>query len=381
MGWSRHHRFGLLHHERERAFPGYTLIVPNGGLDASHESGIDRYAALVDMEGRICHRWNSATGLKYGRLLPNGNLLGRTRASGAVEGAAVLGGSSAAIVELDWDSNIVWKHDNPMLHHDFERLPNGNTLVLLWDEMPTAVSERVGGGYRTNGESPRMLGDVVQEITPSGLVAYEWRSWEHLDFAEDVICPLDDRRVWTHANSVTTTRGGDPLVSFRSTSVVCIVDRSTGNLAWRWGPGQISHQHHATSLPDGHVLLFDNGLHGLGMPRSRVVEVDPSDHDRVVWEYVGNPPVSFFSPLISGADRLPNGNTLVCEGSHGRIFEVTPDRDIVWEYVSPYFLPIEGGESNALFRAHRYGSDHPALRGRDMDPDRFANVKALHDPA
>ena len=378
MGWSRHHRFGLLHHDPERAFQGYTLVVPNGGLGAPAENGADGYAALVDMDGRICHRWRSALGLKYGRLLPNGNLLARTRAPG---GGDVLGGASAAIVELDRDSNVVWQYENPMLHHDFDRLPNGNTLVLLWDELPGEIVERVAGGYRQDGDPPRMLGDVVQEITPSGLVAYEWRSWERLDPGRDVICPLDDRRAWTYANSVSTTGPDGLLVSFRSTSVVCIVDRRTGDLAWRWGPGQVSHQHHATGLPGGHVLLFDNGLHGLGAPRSRVVEVDPHDRNRVVWQHVGNPPVSFFSPFLGGTDRLPNGNTLVCEGSHGRVFEVTPDHDIVWEYVSPYFLPVRDGESNALFRAHRYGPGDSALRGWSPDPDRFAGLKALYDPA
>ncbi len=370
----------MIYHEPERAFEGYTLIIPNGGL-STPDRGVDQYAALVDMAGRICHRWSSELGLKHACLLPNGNLLARTRAPDPFDGAAPLGGSSAAIVELDWNSNVVWKLENPMIHHDFERLPNGNTLVLLWDEIPAEVRDRVRGGYEGTADPRQMLGDVVQEITPSGLVAFEWRSWEHLDVSKDRICPLEDRRAWTYANSVSTTNVGDPLVSFRSTSVVCIVDRRSGHLTWRWGPGHVSHQHNASSLPNGNVLLFDNGLHGLGAPRSRVIEVDPSDQDRIVWEYVGNPPVSFFSPLVSGADRLPNGNTLVCEGSHGRVFEVTPDREIVWEYMSPYFLPISGGESNALFQAHRYGPDDPALRGRNLDPGRFANVTALHDPA
>lgn len=45
----------------------------------------------------------------------------------------------------------------------------------------------------------------------------------------------------------------------------------------------------------------------------------------------------FYSPFISGMQRLPNGNTMITEGSHGRIFEVTPEHELVWEYVCPYW--------------------------------------------
>ena len=66
--------------------------------------------------------------------------------------------------------------------------------------------------------------------------------------------------------------------------------------------------------------------------------------------------LEFFSPYISGAQRLPNGNTLICEGVHGRIFEVTPARDVVWEYISPFFFDESGrpGVNNWVFRAFRY---------------------------
>jgi len=85
---------------------------------------------------------------------------------------------------------------------------------------------------------------------------------------------------------------------------------------------------------------------------------------------------------------LPNGNTLICEGAPGRIFEVTPRHDIVWEYINPFVASSgeHGGGSvsnngNAVFRAHRYGPDHPALQGKDLDPARYANLNRLYSPA
>ena len=61
----------------------------------------------------------------------------------------------------------------------------------------------------------------------------------------------------------------------------------------------------------------------------------------------------FYSPFISGAQRLPNGNTLICSGVKGRLFEVTRDGEIVWEYMSPYFRTRAFGETSLVFRAYR----------------------------
>ncbi len=92
-------------------------------------------------------------------------------------------------------------------------------------------------------------------------------------------------------------------------------------------------------MENGNILIFDNGTHRLDhpIPHSRVIEVDPATKE-IVWSYQEHYPFDFYSPLISGAQRLPNGNTLICEGSFGRIFEVTMEREVVWEYVNPYFV-------------------------------------------
>ena len=133
-------------------------------------------------------------------------------------------------------------------------------------------------------------------------------------------------------------------------------------------------------------MLFDNGCHRrVPSPSySRVIEAD-SATSQIVWEYRGDPPISFYSYRIGGAQRLPNGNTLICEGAPGRIFEVTPGHEIVWEYISSFFAAsgrVVGGTvsgyANSVFRAHRYGPDHPAFRGKDLDPARDANLNRLY---
>jgi hypothetical protein len=76
-----------------------------------------------------------------------------------------------------------------------------------------------------------------------------------------------------------------------------------------------------------------------------------------VWEYREQRESDFFSPRISNAQRLPNGNTLICEGDFGRIFEVTADRQIVWEYVNPFFGGPPAAHNNRVFRAYRYSPE------------------------
>ena len=380
MGWSIHHPVGLLHRTAAACQPGYTLFSTTRG-------GRDAY--LIDLKGDVVHRWHSEEGIHYAYLLDNGNLLCRTLPPADAGGVETVGGSSASILELDWDGNIVWAYRDPMLHHDYQRLPNGNTLLLLWEPIPPALAAQVQGGYEVDF-APGMLGDVVREVAPDGSTLWEWRSWEHLDPAEDIICPLEARREWTHGNSLNVTPNGDLLVSYRLTSTVGIVARDTGAFKWKWGPGEIYHQHHPTWLDSGRVLIFDNGGHRRGVSYSRIVEVDPAT-DAIRWQYQGAPAISFYSYNISSAERQPNGNTLICEGAPGRLFEVTPRGEIVWEYINPFGVysaaagAVAGGAaagggmeySNATFRAHRYGAEHPGLAGRDLDPGRYSNLNRV----
>jgi len=107
---------------------------------------------------------------------------------------------------------------------------------------------------------------------------------------------------------------------------------------------------------------------------SRVLEVNPKS-DNIVWEFRDESPLHFYASNISGCQRLPNGNTLICEGTTGRFFEVTPDKELVWEYVSPLYFetkpPSVLGWTNAVFRTYRYAPDYPGLKGRILDPNRF----------
>ncbi len=365
MGWARRPT-GVTLHEPNRAFAGYTLLAPNAS-DSTY---------LIDMEGRFVHRWRCPMGVAQAVLLSTGNLLLRTP---PVPGAGGFPGAPASdrIQELTWDGELVWEYRDPTVKR-FSRLPNGNTVMLFWERLAPGQGQGARGGFVSGDGQQQMLGDLVREVASDGSTVYEWHSVDHLDDGEDIICPLEPRNARGGANDLTAYDDGSFLISFRILDTVARVGSGGGPILWKWGKGEISHQHNPAPLANGHVLLLDNGSHRRGLSFSRAVEVDP-DTNGIVWEYRADPASAFFTHFTGGCERLPNGNTLICEGYEGRLFEVTPKGQVVWEYVSPFFRNEPDGYANRVFRTHRYGPDHPALRDKDLDPSRYGNLnRAYH---
>ncbi len=195
--------------------------------------------------------------------------------------------------------------------------------------------------------------------------------------------PRKPAQDWLHINAVDYNAELDQiLLSIHEFSEIWIIDHSTttaeaaghtggrygkgGDLLYRWGDPrsyraggvkdqQLFGQHNAHWIPhglsgEGHVLIFNNGMRRRGGSYSSVDEivlpVDASGHyahspgkafgpDKPVWSYTAPKRYQFFSSFISGAQRLPNGNTLICSGASGTVFEVTPAKETVWKYVSP----------------------------------------------
>lgn len=375
MAWIRNRPSGLVYRDPEQSHDGYTLF-----------SNVEGYhATLLDPEGRVVHRWVHDEGVQYAKLLPGGHVLFHTvnpvhfMEPESVSPVGVIGGHAHALIEQDWDGNTVWEYRNDQQHHDFVRLDNGNTVILHFELLPDEIRRQVRGGFTGANDPDAMVGDLVREISPDGETVREWKSWEHFDFRLDVLCPLERRREWTHANSVSVAPDGRWLVSMRQTDTVMIVNPDSGEIEWRWGPGVTSHQHHFTMLESGNVLLFDNGSHRRGGPgHSRILEVDPATEE-IVWQYQAEVLLAFISFMTSAADRQPNGNTLITEGATGRIFEVTPEGETVWEYVTGFMPAGRFGKTPSMFRAHRYAADGPELAGLDLDPSRWAAETAKLD--
>ncbi|MQF64895.1 aryl sulfotransferase [SAR202 cluster bacterium AC-409-J13_OGT_754m] len=346
---------GVRAYDPKEAFNGYTLFTPMNGKGIVY---------LIDMNGNIVHRWKlkHPPGL-YGRLLQNGNLLYcgklpdlQPRFKDWTRWKA------GSVSEVTWDSKVLWEIQHEDHHHDACKLQNGNIMLLCLTEIPDAIAQKVQGGIPDPSGDRAMYADYLIEVTQTGEEVWKWKSWEHLEPYSDRITLQDYRTEWTHGNTVVEMPNKNIMVSFRNISTVLIIDKNTGKIVWKLGAPPLAQQHDPKPLDNGNILIFDNGTHRMDhpVPFSRVIEVEPQTKN-IVWSYQEVIPYSFFSPYISGAQRLPNGNTLICEGNYGRLFEITAAGTLVWEYVNPFFeTPADSPDSaasNSVFRAFRYSSE------------------------
>ena len=361
--WRRVAKTGLTALDREKVCPGYFLYSPYNG--DGNGKGL---TFLCDMEGNELHRWNPPTPPgSWGYLLPDGNLFYMAKADQANDGSMPASNFVGGwLVELDWDSNIVWEHHNAAQHHDARRTSNGGAIFLTLEAIPADIIGQVQGGQPGSGleadheggptETTHMWADHIIEVDATGKMIWDWHAYEHLSPERHVITQGEPRHEWSHGNTVVPIGEDKVLASFRNISTVMMIDKATGNILWEIGDEVISRQHDPSLLPNGNILIFDNGERRKNDVRifSRVVEINP-DNKQVVWEYRDNPYFNFYSSRISGARRMPNGNTLITEGMFGRMFQVTSSGEVVWEYINPYFPKgTDGYEDNRVFRCSWY---------------------------
>ncbi len=323
---------GVLTHDRDAAFPGYTLYT----------CGERPEAFLIDMEGEIVHSWTSP-GAGYwerARVLPNGDLL-------------VVAANPPHMIKLSSESELLWRYGEAA-HHDLYVMPDGSMYTLL--------QEPVTRDHIMDGEP--VLDDHIVRLDPTGLEvervslleAFE-RSEKGVEWLADH--PLPDEADIFHTNSIEVfKRGGQTrvLLSVRHIHTIAILDMGTQEIVSAMD-GPWNKQHEAQFV-GGNLLLFDNlGLtKSLGSDgQSQVLEIDPRTR-KLVWSYTHK---DFFTHTAGCQQRLPNGNTLIVESIKGRMFEVTPDNRIVWEYVNPLVVASEPDLVLAILRAERLPPDYP----------------------
>lgn len=369
---------GVTYYDPIRSDNGYTLICPKYSKDMW----------LIDIEGYIVNRWHMPyLPAGHGRLLENGNFfyggqLKTNKELGLPEEFSALGG---ILLEVDWDANIVWQKETPYQHHDFQVTEKDTIIYAAHNKnsiLPYDYAKKLGGGIRNTEYEGKIWGDAVIEIDRKGEVLWEWIAHEHLDPEIDSICPLETRAKWPVINSLWICQDGNILLSLRVSNEVIKVEYKTGKILKRYGKDKIYHQHDARELKNGNIIVFDNGNHrpNYNPSYSRVIEIN-SVTDEIEWEYKGNPPSDFYSAVAGANERLSNGNTLICDSQLGRIFEVTKEKQIVWEYVSPFRNENEGSNTNFVWRAHRYSCDYEGLRKKDLNPKKFLWENKIFGPS
>ncbi|HMB68228.1 MAG TPA: arylsulfotransferase family protein [bacterium] len=326
---------GVVVHDRNRADDSLLLYT----------SGHAPMAAILDRDGNVLHAWRRSfedafPGVPAPLDQPSFHYF--RKAWLYDDGSLLIIFEGKALLKLDKDSNILWAHRNGA-HHDFHVSPNGEILVLTreahvnpaWNEKRPVLEDYVSV-LDAQGEELRRISllEAVQRSPYAGLLDYAPPAGDILH--TNTLEILDGRM----ESRSPLLRTGSAVVSFNRINVVGVVDLEKPELTWAIA-GLTSRNHDPTFLENGNLLLFDNsgGTDG----HSRVLEIDPFTQE-LVWSYDGDEENGFFSECCGTNHRLPNGNTLITETGAGRVIEVTPHREIVWEFLNPH----RGGENGEL---------------------------------
>jgi hypothetical protein len=350
-------------HRRDAVQAGFNLVV----------SGHAPEAALLDMDGRLLHRWRRAfhevwprskrkTGLRKRRywrrahLLPNGDLL------------AIFDG--LGLIKLDRSSNLLWAYDGEA-HHDLFVLEDGTISVLTRERRINPIvseSDPIDEDYITfldaDGKELRRV-SLLEAVANS-----EYAGWlEKMPrrkgdvFHTNTLEVLDGRvaavsDAFRAGNVLVSMPMGNVLVSMPMLHAIAVVDLEAERIVWGLRGG-FRFQHQPTVLDNGRILIFDN----LGTPkRSSVLEIDPATGE-VLWRYQADRPGTFYTFCCGSNQRLSNGNTLITESDAGRAFEIDANREMVWEYWNPHRVPDPKHQAKeriaTLFEVVRLPMDFP----------------------
>ena len=429
---------GLLSSNPDAAWEGYTLFYPI----ATKTFVLDMDGQVLHTWDVGYNPGLSAYLLPDGTLLRPANIANETFDAGGRGGLVHIlapDGSS------EW--SFTYSDDTVSLHHDVEYLPNGNILMLAWElkSGEEALANGRDPDRMPDGLVWSDTVIEVRPTGPTtGEIIWKWDAFDHLvqDFDQTKenfgvisehpgridIHAGDMHDDWLHLNAIDYNAELDQIVlSSRTLSEIFIIDHSTtteeaagstggrygkgGDLLYRYGNpanygrGDTSDrrlwvQHDPQWIPDGHpgagnMTVFNNGQFRSGGDRSSVDEItlpqtapgvyvleegEPYGPSEPTWTFEKE---GFYAAFISGAQRLPNGNTLITEGTWGNVFEVTEAGEQVWRYKNPIYnneavaanaeLPDSTGlnTANLVFRSTRYPTDYPGFAPLNLAPQGY----------
>ena len=319
-------------HDKDRAYQGLNLSTEGNAAEAT----------LRDMSGTVIHRWH----LPFEQAFPDKSAwppkpqTSWRRVHLLADGALLAIFEGHSLIKVDRSSRLLWAYTGGV-HHDLEVLRDGRIYCLTrtaeiadsFSPDDPILHDHVVLLDSSGREQKRI--SILQAILKSPyktLLNQAERSGDvlHTNTIEVLDGSLADR--------LPAFAAGNLLISMLTIHTVAVLDPESERIVWAlkdlW-----TFQHQPTVVGGKNLLVFDNrGDDG----RSRVVEFDPATQ-RIEWAYA-NRHGSLFSKTLGSSQRLPNGNTLITESNQGRVLEVTPDHQVVWEYHSPHRV----GKNNEL---------------------------------
>lgn len=334
--------------QRGELEPGYTMVAWIGlGGQPLRQQAIP--PVIIDAAGRVVWYRQLQNWVTDWQEQPDGTY------TAAVNNIQVpdlpdLGSSATLYFQLDRQGEILrtwsavggWLTDD----HELRLLPNGDALLMSINQ--TTMDLRPWGG----SSHGTVLGNILQRVDVDGQLLFSWNALDRLsiDATDPMVLgqlteasPLD----FTHGNAIDLAADGNYLVSMRHLSQIIKIDSQNGDIIWKLGGvdgdfafeadplGGFSFQHAIRELPNGNLLLFDNG-NGHHPPQSRAVEYQ-LDLDRrvatLVWQF--NPQPHLFGAAMGFTQRLSNGNTLITYGFLPRVQEVDASGQVLWDLRAP----------------------------------------------
>jgi hypothetical protein len=361
---------GVSNQIKQKRIP-VTIDHPLDGGSIVYTPMATKTTYMVNEEGEVTQVWESeyTPGYSVYRLSDNSIL------------RAFYSTSGRGVQRIASDGTVLWEYtyvsDSGYSHHDIEPLPNGNVLILANEEKTFEESIEQGRKPSLGSAWPDYLIEVHPTGPTSGDIVWEWHVWDHLvqdydpskpnygvvsDHPEliDINYPPISGKEWLHTNCVDYNEKFDQvLLTVRNFNEIWVINRSSGEIVYRWGNptaygrgtdlGRVFFfQHGAVWVPEGYpgagnILVFNNGVgRGYSSVDELVPPVDqqgnyeispgePYGPDSLVWTHN----LTWFTLHLSGAERLPSGNTLILEGENGFFSVVTPDHEQIWSYTDP----------------------------------------------
>jgi len=370
---------GVLVYDKDRAFNGVTLY---SGLEKKRLA-----LNLIDMQGNLLHQWT----VSFNDLWPKADHLESQPAdlhqsilgSKLLEnGDVILNLDRVGMVRLDRCGNVVWKIPIRS-HHQFNSSLTGGLWVPCVESREQEYGKRVGGLENpslklANYEALCEIsadGRVLREIDPVAALFHagygpllmpsglsEYTSYH---FASDgnTFTHLNDIEVLTHEleDAFPMFKAGDLLLSLSTQNLLVVMDPETETVKWTMR-GPFFNQHDPDFLPNGKITVFDNlgaNLDPEEEDGSRILEIDPvTGMTRTL--YASSETNFFYSETQGNDQTLQNGDLLIVESIRGRIFEVAPNGDIVWSFVTHW----DDGRVVITYEATRYPLSYAAFTGK-----------------
>lgn len=379
-------------------------LVDSSGYIFAIENG-QKSCYLIDHNGNQINRWDFDLNLGQDiEISKDGNLIGLFKVS---DPNITFGGQGGIIRKISKEGNTIWEYrisdENEIAHHDIELLPNGNILALVWTRIDKQIANEVG--FMSDGD---VFIEKIKEINPTtNEVVWVWNSWDHIvqnannnlsnygvisEKTEKINIlynnnstghPFIPQGDIMHANGIEYIEDLDLIVlSVNFYNEVWFIDHSTtqieansssggnfnkgGDLIYRIGNSKtynndgtstfdFNHHPSINKVDNNYQLLIFNNNNKDGV--SRIMEfklpdfnstLSPTTNAELILDFTDE---NLFFPRVGGAQRLPNGNTLICEGDYG-FWEINNNKEVVWKY---------DGLGKSFWRSLFYSKDSPEI--------------------